>query len=78
MNNRINLTTKWEVAVRNLLAKCESARDDLRSATVVHTAWNRGPNRCEWLRVASCRVRAVRIIGGWWILYGPLVPMWQE
>lgn len=76
MSNNINLITKCEVAVRSLLAKCESARDAIRSAAVVHTAWNRGPNRYEWLRVASCRVRAVRVVGGWWIIYGPLVPMW--
>ena len=38
---------------------------------LVHTPWNK-TNRIEWHRVQDRKRKGIRIVGGWWILFGRL------
>ncbi len=44
---------------------------------LVHTPGNIA-NRLEWHRVQDHKQKGLRIAGAWWILFGPLLPMFNQ
>jgi len=38
---------------------------------LVYLPWAKS-NRFEWHRVQDRKIRGLRCVGGWWLLYGPL------